>query len=150
MQIVSVDPFYLKMPEITNAADGTQDTFLVRIRTDGGVEGWGESDASPLVSMAAYCCPMSHGNIINIRDSLIGETIQDAEDVIRLHAKATRNGLDIQQIHHAYAAADLTLFKAMGMGLSDMALAVDILARAREQGLGHKVPERIKTPPRLI
>ncbi len=47
------------------------------------------------------------------------------------------------------ADADLTLFKAMGMGLSDMALAVDILARAREQGLGHKVPERIKTPPRL-
>jgi alanine dehydrogenase len=48
------------------------------------------------------------------------------------------------------ADADLTLFKAMGMGLSDMALAVDILARAREQGLGHKTPERIKTPPRLI
>jgi len=45
--------------------------------------------------------------------------------------------------------ADLTLFKAMGMGLSDMALAVDILAKAREQGLGHPVPERIKTPPRL-
>ena len=114
MQIVSVDPFYLKMPEITNAADGTQDTFLVRIRTDGGVEGWGESDASPLVSMAAYCCPMSHGNIINIRDSLIGETIQDAADVIRLHAKATRNGLDIQQIHHAYAAADLALWDIVG------------------------------------
>lgn len=47
------------------------------------------------------------------------------------------------------ADADLTLFKAMGMGLSDMALAADILARAREQGLGHAVPERIKTPPRL-
>ncbi len=47
------------------------------------------------------------------------------------------------------ADADLTLFKAMGMGLSDMALAVDILARARERGLGHEVPERIKTPPRL-
>lgn len=47
------------------------------------------------------------------------------------------------------AGADLTLFKAMGMGLSDMALAVDILAKARERGLGHPVPERIKTPPRL-
>lgn len=45
--------------------------------------------------------------------------------------------------------ADLTLFKAMGMGLSDMALAIDILAKARQQGLGHPVPERIKTPPRL-
>lgn len=47
------------------------------------------------------------------------------------------------------ANADLTLFKAMGMGLSDMALAVDILARAREQNLGHPVPERVKTPPQL-
>ena len=45
MKIVSVDPFYLKMPVITDAADGTQDTFVVRIRTDSGVEGWGESDA---------------------------------------------------------------------------------------------------------
>jgi ornithine cyclodeaminase len=45
--------------------------------------------------------------------------------------------------------ADLTLFKAMGMGLSDMALACDILAKAREQGFGHPVPERIKTPPVL-
>ncbi len=47
------------------------------------------------------------------------------------------------------ADADLTLFKAMGMGLSDMALACDILAKAREQGFGHPVPERIKTPPVL-
>jgi ornithine cyclodeaminase len=47
------------------------------------------------------------------------------------------------------ADADLTLFKAMGMGLSDMALAVEILARAREQGLGHPVPERVKVAPRL-
>ena len=114
MEIVSVDPFYLKMPEITHAADGTQDTFLVRIRTDDGVEGWGESDASPLVSMAAYCCPMSHGNIINIRESLIGESVDSADDVRRLHAKAIRNGLDIQQIHHAYAAADLALWDIVG------------------------------------
>lgn len=47
------------------------------------------------------------------------------------------------------ADCDLTLFKAMGMGLSDMALACDILERARAQNLGHPVPERIKTPPRL-
>lgn len=114
MKIASVDPFYLKLPEITHAADGTQDTFLVRIRTEDGVEGWGESDASPLVCMAAYCCPMSHGNIINIRESLVGETVRDAADVTRLHAKAIRNGLDIQQIHHAYAAADLALWDIVG------------------------------------
>ena len=51
MKITSVDPIYLKMPSITTAADGTQDTLLVRIRTDEGIDGWGECDASPLVSL---------------------------------------------------------------------------------------------------
>jgi ornithine cyclodeaminase/alanine dehydrogenase-like protein (mu-crystallin family) len=45
--------------------------------------------------------------------------------------------------------ADITLFKAMGMGLSDLSLAIDIYRRAREEGRGHTLPERVKTPPRL-
>ena len=45
--------------------------------------------------------------------------------------------------------ADVTLFKAMGMGLSDLALAIEILKRARKQNKGHKVPDRVKLPPRL-
>lgn len=69
VRITSFDPFYLRMPQVTSEADGTQDTLLVRIRTDHGLEGWGECDASPIVSLAVYCCPMSHGNIVNIRDS---------------------------------------------------------------------------------
>tara|TARA_Y100001934_G_scaffold281934_1_gene393572 strand:+ start:1035 stop:2024 length:990 start_codon:yes stop_codon:yes gene_type:complete len=46
--------------------------------------------------------------------------------------------------------ADITLFKAMGMGLSDLALAIDVLKRARAENRGHKVPERVKLPPQLI
>ncbi len=45
--------------------------------------------------------------------------------------------------------ADLTLFKAMGMGISDLALATEVLARAEAKNIGHAVPERIRTPPRL-
>ena len=33
MKIVAVDPIYLKVPAVTTAADGTQDTLLVRVRT---------------------------------------------------------------------------------------------------------------------
>jgi L-alanine-DL-glutamate epimerase-like enolase superfamily enzyme len=117
MKILSVDPFYLRMPDVSAAADGTQDTFLVRVRTDEGIDGWGESDASPLVCAAVYCCPMSHGNIIGIRESLVGETIDGVDDIRRLHAKALRNGLDIQQIHHAYSAADLALWDVVGKKL---------------------------------
>jgi L-alanine-DL-glutamate epimerase-like enolase superfamily enzyme len=117
MKITAVDPIYVKMPEVNTAADGTQDSFLCRVRTDEGLEGWGESDASPLVCAAAYCCPMSHGNIINIRESLLGETLDGPEDVYRLHAKATRLGMDIQQIHHAYSAADIALWDLVGKKL---------------------------------
>src|SRR3954470_5565002 len=117
MKIVAVDPIYLKMPDITTAADGTQDTLLVRVRTDEGIEGWGECDASPLVSLSVYCCPMSHGNIINIRESLIGERIDSADDVRRLRGKVLRNGLDIQQIHHAYSGADIALWDVVGRKL---------------------------------
>ena len=117
MKITAVDPFYLRMPNITTAADGTQDTLLVRIRTDTGLEGWGECDASPLVSLAVYCCPMSHGNIINIRTSLIGETLDSPDDVLRLSEKVLRNGLDIQQIQHAYSGAEIALWDVIGQQL---------------------------------
>ena len=117
MKIKAVDPFYLRMPNITTAADGTQDTLLVRVRTDTGLEGWGECDASPLVSLAVYCCPMSHGNIINIRTSLIGETLDSPNDVLRLSEKVLRNGLDIQQIHHAYSGAEIALWDVIGQQL---------------------------------
>jgi L-alanine-DL-glutamate epimerase-like enolase superfamily enzyme len=119
MKIAAIDPFYLRMPEITSAADGTQDTLLVRVRTEDGLEGWGECDASPLVSIAAYCCPMSHGNIISIRDSLLGETFDSPDDIRRLHAKVLRNGLDIQQIHHAHSGADIALWDLLGKKCSE-------------------------------
>ena len=118
MKITAVDPFYLRMPDITTAADGTQDTLLVRIQTDTGLEGWGECDASPLVSLAVYCCPMSHGNIINIRSSLIGETLEGADDIRRLSEKTLRNGLDIQQIQHAYSGAEIALWDVVGQQLN--------------------------------
>ena len=118
MKITSVDPFYLRMPDITTAADGTQDTLLVRIQTDTGLEGWGECDASPLVSLAVYCCPMSHGNIINIRSSLIGETLEGPDDILRLSEKTLRNGLDIQQIQHAYSGAEIALWDVVGQQLN--------------------------------
>jgi len=47
------------------------------------------------------------------------------------------------------AGADVTLFKAMGMGISDLALGIEILDRARRKNAGHPLPERVRTPPRL-
>ena len=45
--------------------------------------------------------------------------------------------------------ADLTLFKAMGMGISDLAMGIEILSRAQKAGIGQALPERVRAAPRL-
>jgi len=45
--------------------------------------------------------------------------------------------------------ADVTLFKAMGMGISDLSLAVRVYDRACAQGLGRKLPPVRRAKPRL-
>ncbi len=47
------------------------------------------------------------------------------------------------------ANSDLTLFKAMGMGISDLALGIEVLARAEKRGGATTLPDRIRVPPRL-
>src|SRR5882757_424855 len=46
-------------------------------------------------------------------------------------------------------ADDVSLFKAMGMGISDLALGVELLKRAAARGAGRPIPQPKKTKPRL-
>ena len=46
--------------------------------------------------------------------------------------------------------ADITLFKAMGMGLSDLALGIEILTRVRTKGGGRSIPHPKPAQPRLL
>jgi len=114
MRIASIDVFYLSMPETTTAADGTQDSVLVRVREEGGLDGWGECDASPLVTIAAYSCPTSHGNIQSLTSSLAGESIDGPRDIRRVTASVLRRGLDIEQVHHALSGAEIALWDLLG------------------------------------
>ncbi len=47
------------------------------------------------------------------------------------------------------AEADLTLFKSMGMGVSDLSLGIAIYRRALERGVGRGMPHPTKVTPRL-
>ena len=44
---------------------------------------------------------------------------------------------------------DISVFKAMGMGISDLALGVELVRRARERGIGRILPQPKKVKPRL-
>ena len=71
MKIEFVDFFYLSMPEVLDIGDGSQDALLVRVRA-GGLEGWGECEAAPLPSIAAWMCPRSHSPIHSHRHHWMG------------------------------------------------------------------------------
>ena len=61
MKITAVQAIVLQLPDVTTAADGTQDTCLIRIETDAGITGWGEVDSAPTVVRAAVEAPLSNG-----------------------------------------------------------------------------------------
>lgn len=113
MKIDSVDFFYLSMPVVTDAGDGSQDALAVRVRA-GGIEAWGECEASPLTSIAAYVCPMSHGACRPIGASVLGEDVSAAADIARIAATIQWNSMDLLQAAHTWSGIEIALWDLLG------------------------------------
>ena len=95
MKIEQVDFHYLAADEIRDIGDGSQDALLVRVVMDDGSEGWGECEASPLVSIAAWCCPMSHLACKPLKMSVVGAEINSPADIFALTEKVRENSFDL-------------------------------------------------------
>ena len=113
MKIESVDFFYLSMPEVLDIGDGSQDALLVRIRA-GGLEVWGECEASPLTSIASYVCPMSHSACKPLKHSVEGMEINDVKDIYRISTQAHNNSFDLLQANHTLSGIDIALWDILG------------------------------------
>lgn len=109
MRIDSVDFFYLAIPQVLDIGDGSQDALLVRVRA-GGHTGWGECEASPLVSMASWNCPMSHSACKPVSASVIGQTLDSPEDIRRINRLVRANCLDLLQADHTLSGIDIALW----------------------------------------
>ncbi len=118
MRIDAVDFFYLSMPEILDIGDGSQDALLVRVRA-GGYVGWGECEASPLVSIAALVCPMSHGACKPVRDSVLGQSLDNPADIVRIGNLVRENSLDLLQADHTLSGIDVAMWDLLGKRLSE-------------------------------
>ncbi len=116
MKIESVDFFYLSMPEVLDIGDGSQDALLVRVRA-GGLEGWGECEAAPLPSIAAWMCPRSHSACKPVRDSVLGQTLDGVADITRIGNLVRENSLDLLQADHTLSGVDIALWDLLGKKL---------------------------------
>jgi len=132
MIIESVDLFYVRMPEVLDIGDGSQDGLIFRVRA-GGFEGFGEAVASPLTSIASWIAPMSHSGCHPVIDSVLGARLDSADDIRAIAAKVRA------QSFYGIIQSDLT-FSGVEIALWDL------LGRAKEQPiyelLGYKSAEK--------
>ena len=98
-------------PSFTSSA---QDSLVVIIRTDGGVEGYGECDVNPWMAKACIEAPGTHTMGLSMKDMLLGE---DPFDIGRLWSKIYlgtamngRRGVVV----HALSAIEMALWDICG------------------------------------
>jgi L-alanine-DL-glutamate epimerase-like enolase superfamily enzyme len=81
MKITRVEAIHLRLPDVNERCDGSQETLVVRAHTDAGLVGLGEVDSSSLVAKAVIEAPLSHKICRGLAECLIG---QDAFEIDRL------------------------------------------------------------------
>ncbi|WP_274627395.1 mandelate racemase/muconate lactonizing enzyme family protein [Arvimicrobium flavum] len=113
MKVDSVDFFYVAMPEVTTEADGSQDALVVRVSAGGHV-GWGECEAAPLPSIAAFVSPMSHGACRPVSDSVLGQTLDGPDDIRRMSAALAFNSMDLLQAAHTWSGIEMAMWDLLG------------------------------------
>jgi len=111
--IDQVDLFYLSMPSVLDIGDGSQDALLVRV-VAGEWAGWGECEASPLTTIASMVSPMSHSACKPVLASVLGESVESAADILRIHQNVRANSMDLLQSDHALSGIDVALWDLLG------------------------------------
>jgi L-alanine-DL-glutamate epimerase-like enolase superfamily enzyme len=117
-RIEAVDFFYLSMPTVEDIGDGSQDALVVRVAAGNDVA-WGECEAAPLVSIASFVCPMSHSACHPLRDSILGQKLDDPGDIRRITAEVAARSLDLLQAPHTYSGVEMAMWSLLGQRLGE-------------------------------
>ncbi len=134
MKITEVVCQILRIPNVMAKTASSQDSVLVRVRTDTGLEGIGEADSSPEVVKAIIDAPFSHNIACGLRQLLIGENPLENE---RLWQKMYR-----RTMYFGRTAVGITAMAAIDMALWD--LKGKAFGQPIHRLLGGKQHERIR------
>lgn len=110
MKITDVEVICLRIPPVDAPCEWGDDAFIVRVHTDEGLVGIGESDTSPIAARGMIEAPESHESSCGLKRLLVGENpleIQRLWDKMYARSNyAGRRGLGI----HAMSAVDIALW----------------------------------------
>ena len=79
MKITEVVCQIIRIKSVIAKTASSQDSVIVRIRTDNGLEGVGEADSSPEVVKSIVDAPFSHNIACGLRLLLVGENPLETE-----------------------------------------------------------------------
>ncbi len=114
MKISQVVCQILRIPDVQAKTASSQDAVIVRVRTDTGLEGVGEADASPDVVKAIVDAPFSHNIACGLREILIGENPLETERLWQLMLRRTMYFGRTSVTVAAMAAVDMALWDLKG------------------------------------
>ena len=114
MKITNVQAIELKLPQISSAADGTQDDLIIIVETDEGITGYGEVDTAPGVGKAVVDAYMSHGTCYGLREVVTGSDPFDYEQIWNdMWAKTYYYGRG-GPVMHVMSGIDMAIWDIMG------------------------------------
>ena len=134
MKISEVVCQILRVESVEAKTASCQDVALVRIRTDDGLEGIGEADASPEVVKSIIDAPFSHNIACGLRKILVGENPLEND---RLWQKMYR-----QTMYFGRTSVTIAAMSAIDMALWD--LKGKLFQQPIHRLLGGKQHDRIK------
>ena len=114
MKITDVEALHLRLPQVEEIADGTQDVLVIRIHTDAGQVGIGEVSSQSYVCKAIFEAPRSAERRHGLAYLLRGQDPLNVEALWqRLYYHTNRYGRRGAAIH-AISGADLALWDLCG------------------------------------
>ncbi|HVI88225.1 MAG TPA: mandelate racemase/muconate lactonizing enzyme family protein [Dongiaceae bacterium] len=113
MKVDAIDLFYLRVPDFYPARDPVKDLLLVRVQA-GAYEGWGECEAAPLASLAAFVMPESHATCRSIIDAVRGHRLDKPADIQRIARLVDHDCSNLLQSPHAFSGLEMALWDVLG------------------------------------
>src|SRR6266849_5833987 len=114
MKIIRVEPIHLRLPDVNERCDGSQETLVVRVHTDAGIVGLGEVDSSSLVAKAIIEAPLSHKICRGLAECVLGQDPCDIDLLVHRMVEGSiyfgRQGAAIQ----AMSGIEIALWDIMG------------------------------------
>src|SRR5688572_16580453 len=114
MKITDIICQIVRIPNVEAKTASSQDSVIVRIRTDNGLEGIGEADSSPEIVKACIDAPFSHNIACGLRKLLLGENPLETERIWQKMYRATMYTGRQSVMITAMSAVDMALWDLKG------------------------------------